>query len=248
MLDAKRLLDQFLGGQSSPTADRRVNWGSQIGELAQGLGGRGLGGFGGGALAGGLAGILLGSKTGRKLAGSALTVGGFAVVGALAYAAYKNWQAGKSPANTQPGSGVPMLPPPTDTPFNPSRESDQQSLSRNLLRAMIGAAKADGHIDADEQAKIFAEMDKISLDADDKAFVAEELRAPLDVDAIARAARTSEEAAEIYAASLLTIDVDNAAERGYLALLAARLRLDEQLVEHLHASVESATVTAPASS
>ena len=248
MLDAKRLLDQFVGGQSGQTPGRATDWGSQIGELARGLGGRGLGGLGGGALAGGLAGILLGSKGGRKLAGSALTVGGLAVVGALAYTAYKNWQAGKSPASTQPGSGVPMLPPPTDTPFNPSREADQQSLSRNLLRAMIGAAKADGHIDADERAKIFAEMDKLTLDAEDKAFVADELRAPLDVDAIARAARTPEEGAEIYAASLLAIDFDNAAERGYLVLLAARLRLDEQLVEHLHAGVESATVTAPASS
>ena len=51
----------------------------------------------------------------------------------------------------------------------------------------------------------------------------------------------SEEAAEIYAASLLAIDVDNPAERGYLGMLAARLNLDEKLVEHLHATVEGAT-------
>jgi uncharacterized membrane protein YebE (DUF533 family) len=106
---------------------------------------------------------------------------------------------------------------------------------------MVAAAKADGHIDAAEQANIFAEMDKLDLDADDKAFVMDELRAPLDVDAVAKAARTPEEAAEIYTASLLAIDVDNAAERGYLALLAARLRLDDKLVEHLHATVEGAT-------
>ena len=245
MLDAKRLLDQFLGGQSGQTPNQSADWGSQIGELARGFSGRGLGGIlggiGGGALAGGLAGILLGSKQGRKLAGSALTMGGLAVVGALAYQAYKNWQAGKNPAGTPPTSGVPMLPPPADTPFNPSRESDQQTISRNLLRAMIGAAKADGHIDAEEQVKIFAEIDKLRLDADDKAFVMEELRAPLDVDAIARAARTPEEAAEIYTASLLAVDVDNAAEHGYLALLAARLGLDERLVEHLHATVGAAT-------
>jgi uncharacterized membrane protein YebE (DUF533 family) len=29
--------------------------------------------------------------------------------------------------------------------------------------------------------------------------------------------------------------------RGYLAMLAARLKLDEKLVEHLHATVEGAT-------
>jgi uncharacterized membrane protein YebE (DUF533 family) len=134
-----------------------------------------------------------------------------------------------------------MLPPPGETPFNPATEAEQQSLGRHLLRAMIAAAKADGHIDAAEQANIFAQMDKLDLDADDKAFVMDELRAPLDVDAVAKAARTPEEAAELYTASLLAIDVDNAAERGYLALLAARLRLDDKLVEHLHATVEGAT-------
>ena len=42
-------------------------------------------------------------------------------------------------------------------------------------------------------------------------------------------------ATEIYAASLLAIDPDGAAEQGYLALLAARLHLDPGLVDHLHA-------------
>jgi uncharacterized membrane protein YebE (DUF533 family) len=69
----------------------------------------------------------------------------------------------------------------------------------------------------------------------------DELRAKLDVDAVAGAAATPEEAAEIYAASLLSIDVDNAAERGYLAMLAARLKLDEGLVAHLHGNVAAAT-------
>ena len=134
-----------------------------------------------------------------------------------------------------------MLPAPSGTPFNPSTESGQQTLARHLLRAMIAAAKADGHVDAQEQARIFAEMDKLPLGADDKVFVMDELRAKLDVDAVAGAAATPEEAAEIYMASLLAIDVDNAAERGYLAMLAARLRLDDALVAHLHGSVASAT-------
>ena len=223
MLDAKRLMDQFLGGQ-----------GGQGG--GQG-GGDFLRGAGGGALAGGLAALVLGTKTGRKL-------GGMAAVGALAYKAYSDWQAGKqaAPSTAQPApQPVPMLPAPSGTPFNPSSDAGQQTLARHLLRAMIAAAKADGHVDAQEQARIFAEMDKLPLSADDKAFVMDELRAKLDVDAVAGAAATPEEAAEIYAASLLSIDVDNAAERGYLAMLAARLKLDDALVAHLHGNVAAAT-------
>jgi uncharacterized membrane protein YebE (DUF533 family) len=88
-------------------------------------------------------------------------------------------------------------------------------------------------------------MDRLPLDADDKAFVMDELRKPLDVDAVAKGARSPEEAAEMYAASLLAIDVNNAAERGYLALLAARLRLDDKLVEHLHATIEGVAQQEP---
>lgn len=223
MFDAKRLLDQFLGGQG----------GKGAGEFMKGAGG--------GALAGGLAAILLGSKTGREIGGEALKLGGMAAVGALAYKAYSDWQAGKeAPAAPSAPPSVPMLPAPSGTPFNPSTETGQQKLARHLLRAMIAAAKADGHIDAQEQARIFAEMDKLPLAADDKAFVMDELRAKLDIDAVAGAAETPEEAAEIYTASLLAIDIDNAAERGYLAMLAARLKLDDALVGHLQQTVAAA--------
>ncbi|TAJ92037.1 MAG: tellurite resistance TerB family protein [Reyranella sp.] len=222
MFNAKQLLDQFVGGSPG--------------------GGDFLRGAGGGALAGSLAALLMGSKTGRKIGGEALKLGGMAAVGALAYKAYNDWQAGQAAPVTQaPQAPVPMLPAPSGTPFNPSTEAGQQTLARHLLRAMIAAAKADGHVDAQEQARIFAEMDKLPLGADDKAFVMDELRAKLDVDAVAGAAATPEEAAEIYTASLLAIDIDNAAERGYLAMLAARLKLDDALVAHLHGSVASAT-------
>lgn len=239
MFDAKSLLDQFMGGQNQgQQGGNRGSFGQDGGDLLQQTGNM-LGGFGGGALTGGLAGLLLGSKGGRKLAGNALTYGGMAVAGALAYRAYQNYQAGKQAAPAAAAS-TPLLPPPTNTPFNPAQETDQQSLARNLLRAMIAAAKADGHIDAAEQASIFAQMDKMNLGAEDKVFVMDELRAPLDVDAVARAARTPEEAAELYTVSLLAIDVDNPSERAYLALLAARLKLDDRLVAHLHATVEGA--------
>ncbi len=239
MFDAKSLLDQFIGGQN-PQGGRGSPFGSaNSGDLLQ-QAGNALSGFGGGALTGGIAGLLLGSKKGRKLAGNALTYGGLAVAGALAYRAYQNYQAGKQ-ATPAAAAQTPLLPPPADTPFNPAREADQQSLGRNLLRAMIAAAKADGHIDAAEQTNIFAQMDKLNVGAEDKVFVMDELRKPLDVDAVARAARTPEEAAEIYTVSLLAIDVDNPSERAYLALLAARLRLDDKLVAHLHATVEGAT-------
>lgn len=244
MFDPKSLLDQFLGGgqRDGQNNQQGVNQGNQ--------GNQGIGDFlrgaGGGAVAGSLAALLLGSKAGREIGGEALKLGGMAAVGALAYKAYRDWQSGKQPPAPQDAARQApppplMLPAPSGTPFNPSTESGQQSLARSLLRAMIAATKADGHVDAQEQARIFAEMDKMALSSEDKAFVMDELRANLDVDAVARGATTPEQAAEIYAASLLAVTVDSAAERGYLAMLAARLKLDDALVAHLHGTVAAAT-------
>lgn len=267
---ANQVQDKLRGGQGGSDQRRGSGFGggrhggSPLGDIA-----RTLGGGGGGALAGGLASLVLGSK-GRKLGGSVTGLGGMALVGSLAYQAFQNWQAGQAqpgpPPQADAGSflgsaaggwgatGVAQpsfLPPagagglsahamPQDSRFAPEGEEAQQRLSRMLLRAMIAAAKADGHIDATEQAAIFGQIDRLDLRAEDKAFVIDELRAPLDVDAIARSAHTVEEAAEIYAASLLAISIDNAAERGYLALLAARLNLDKGLVAHLHATIADA--------
>jgi uncharacterized membrane protein YebE (DUF533 family) len=247
MFDPKSMLDQFIGGLNQGGPNQQAGGRPDGGFLGKGGGdllqqaGSFLGGFGGGAMTGGLAGVLLGSKGGRKVAKNALTYGGMAVAGALAYRAYQNYQAGKQASPAGAGEPPLMLPPPGDTPFNPLQPADQASLGRNLLRAMIAAAKADGHIDSTEQTNIFTQMDRLDVTAEDKAFVMDELRKPLDVDAVARAVRTPEEAAEIYTVSLLAIDLDSASERAYLALLAARLNLDEKLVAHLHSTVDGFT-------
>jgi len=107
---------------------------------------------------------------------------------------------------------------------------------------MITAAKADGRIDSDEYRRIFEHMNTLNLDAQAKAFVMDEIGRPMDMAALTAAATGPEVAAEIYAASLLAIDPDGPAEQGYLAMLAAQLRLDPGLVETLHASVAESTV------
>ncbi len=261
MLDAKRLLDQFLGQQPAAGA-------GDAGTPAQGSGGGGglsvggligdTGSFAKGAAGGGILGLLLGGKKPKKLAKTALTYGGAAVVGGLAYRAWQNWQTqkagggGAAPAQApapQPRQPIamgsePMLPPPGDSAFLPDNEADQQALSRALVRAMIAAAKADGHVTPEEQSRIFEHLNSLSLERDDQAFVLEELGKPLDIEAVAAEAKTPEQAAEIYAASLLAIDPSGPAERGYLGLLAARMKLDPALVEHLHASIAEAEAQA----
>lgn len=235
MFDAKRLLDQFIGTSSGAKAPGGGAPGQDWSKMLEGKGGLATG-----AVAGGLATYLLAGKKPKKLAKNALKVGGMAVIGGLAYKAWRDYQAGQSPQATAAGAPA-ALEAAADERFLPQSASEEDRLGRALLRAMIAAAKADGHVDAEEQRRIFGHVERLELDNDDKAFVFEELSKPLDVNAVAQGATSPEQAAEIYAASLLAIDPDGPAEKGYLAMLAARLQLPAELVAHLHAGVEAAT-------
>lgn len=184
-----------------------------------------------GAIAGGLLGVLL-SGNARKLVGTGVKVGGAALIGGLAFKAYEDWKAGKSPATTAEG---PLALPEPSPAFLPTDTGAANDLAERLVQAMVAAAKADGHVTPTEHLRINAQLSQLGLDAEAQALIAAELEAPLDVGRVANLARTPEEAAEIYAASLLVVDAEGAAEKGYLAMLAARLGLDANLVAHLHA-------------
>jgi uncharacterized membrane protein YebE (DUF533 family) len=105
-----------------------------------------------------------------------------------------------------------------------------------LVRAMIGAAKADGHVDADEQQRLFAEVERRGLDSEAKAFVFDQLSQPVDLASITNAVATPEQGAEVYLASRMAIDPDVPAERAYLDALAARLKLPAELRASLDAT------------
>lgn len=214
MLDPQRLLEQLLGGHTPGRAGTSP-------DLLKG------------AALGGLAGLLLGSKRGRKLGKSVVKLGGMAALGSLAWKAYNEWKsnsesAGAAPEISRQAEG---------TTFLPAAQSARDTLSLTLLRAMIAAAKADGHLDAEEQRRIFAKIGELDLDAEEKAFLMDELRAPLDIDAVVRSATSPEVAAEIYAISRLAIDPDHNAEKAYLAMLASRLALPDDLIARLDREV-----------
>jgi uncharacterized membrane protein YebE (DUF533 family) len=175
------------------------------------------------------AGLLLsGGKPGR-LIGNAAKLGAVAAVGGLAYTAWQNYQ------NKQAGGGAPA---PREDDFVPadSRPAEQEELGKTLVRAMIAAAKADGRIDGEEKDAIFKRLEAMSLSPEEKAWVFDELSSPLDIEAVVARADTPEHAAEIYAASLVAISADTAAERAYLEALASRLKLEPGLVAEIHAT------------
>ncbi len=223
-MSARQLLDQLLqSGQSLMQGA-----GAQAQQAAQGKGSF-LAGLGGGALGAGALGLLLGSKKARKIGGKVAMYGGMAALGALAYRAYGDWQRNQAGAPTAPPQTLDRLPAP---------QAEQHSTA--VLTAMIGAAKADGHIGPEERALLETELAKLSGDAGDRAWLEAELARPLDPAVIARQARTPEMGAEMYLASLLVADEQSFMERAYLDELARQLKLPAELKQQLEAQVPAA--------
>ena len=136
MFDAKRLLDQLVGSGAA-------------------------GGFAGGLAGGVLANVLSGKKA-RKVAGSALQLGGMALVGGLAYKAWQNYQ---QASGAQAGAG--FTTPPAGSAFLPASNdtAGASALSLLLARAMIAAAKADGQINMQESQMILNQINSLDMPA-----------------------------------------------------------------------------------
>ena len=209
--------------------------------LNQFLGGSAAGGFAGG-LAGGLTSSMLTNKKGRKLGKKALKMGGMAAVGAIAYGAFQKYKDAKS-APQQAGTPVQpeLQPAPSGSSFMPADNDTaaREQLGLVLVRAMIAAARSDGNLDAKESQTIFQRIQTLDLAQEDKNLLVEEMGRPVNIDAIVNAAATPEIAAEIYVASLLAIDVDTVEEKSYLDMLAARMKLPQELVIQLNKQVEN---------
>tara|TARA_R110000851_G_scaffold333550_1_gene516064 strand:- start:94930 stop:95613 length:684 start_codon:yes stop_codon:yes gene_type:complete len=213
--------------------------GSQLNDLGRKTG---LGGFGGGALTGGALGLLLGNKKFRKMGGKVATYGAAAALGAVALKAYSDWQkqrsANNTPAAPQPSQRPDVQieqPPPTALDWS---ENETETHSRAVLAAMIGAAKADGHIGDSERALLEAEVARLG-NTQDQAWFHAELQKPADPAVIAQQAATPEMAAEMYLASLLVIDEQSFMERAYLDELARQLQLEPGLKNNLEGQIKN---------
>lgn len=235
MIDAKSLLDQFLGSNAGQKI--RTGSGGELMDQAK----RGLDALGGGKglAVGGLLGLLVANKTARKTAGTVAVYGGAAALGLLAYRAFRNWQEGQKPATAPAAQPADIAN--VDPKYLPSSApaGNGQPFELALIQAMIAAAKSDGHFDATEQKRLFAEIERMSLDAETKGAVFDLLARPVPVEVIVAAANSQEQAAELYLASRIAIDPDDPAETAHLARLVDRLRLPPDLVAHLDRQVEA---------
>lgn len=210
------------------------------------------------------------SKKTKKMGKTALKAGALAAVGGLAWKAYKNYnnqKSGSSDTNqgnhqsTSPAyvySGGKQSAPQQHTYEKPARQvfnydrgnenrfeqiiedSNSDSGQLLLMQAMISAAYADGHIDAQEQQRIFQQVDAMDLTVVEKASLFDELRSPKSPDEIVAKVPDAETGMEVYAASLLAIDESQTESQSYLDQLAMQLCIPSELRAAIHGQANQA--------
>ncbi|WP_147104606.1 DUF533 domain-containing protein [Tateyamaria sp. syn59] len=120
-----------------------------------------------------------------------------------------------------------------EEPIEPT--ADQEAAAALMLRAMIQAAKSDGQLDDAEQEKLMGQLGG-DIDAQEAAFLKTEMQRPVDAQALARQVPNAM-GPQVYAMSVLAIDLDSQAEAQYLHKLAQALNMDAASVNDIHAQL-----------
>ncbi|KIC48949.1 DUF533 domain-containing protein [Tateyamaria sp. ANG-S1] len=218
------LLGGLAGGQSQGGAGLQDMLGGLMGGsqgASGGLGGllEGLGGSGGQGQS--LQGLLGG------LAGGA---GAADLLGALGGAVVQR------PADNGTSFGQVLNSNFDQTPEEPIEPTaDQEAAAALMLRAMIQAAKSDGQLDNAEQEKLMGQLGG-DIDAQEAAFLKTEMQRSVDAQALANEVPNGM-GPQVYAMSVLAIDLDSQAEAQYLHRLAQALNMDAATVNDIHAQL-----------
>ncbi|MEL7982207.1 tellurite resistance TerB family protein [Halomonas sp. ATBC28] len=249
-MNASKILQQLMqqaGGSQKGGSSSGVDVKGMLSGLSKQLGGgsSSSSGQGGGSsssfdmkslLGGGAMGLLVGSKRGRSMGGKALKYGAIAGVGVLAWKAWQSSQAAKNgnaqqntTQNATEGERVEAL-----------SGEHQERRSLELLQAMIMAARADGHIDEQEQALITEQIDALGADQEMHNWVEQQLKAPLDAQALAREADSPQAAREMYLISVAVTDDQNPMERAWLDQLGNALNLPKEMTAELERQAQQA--------
>lgn len=220
-MDTKTFLDQLLQSGKEMAQKGQQMAEQQLGVPAEGADrDQALSGLKTGAAAAGVLALLLGTQAGRRVTGAAVKVGSLAALGGLAYQMYRQWGAGT--ASAEGGTAQAAEPAMLEAPA-------PKASPEALLKAMIAAAKADGHVDSAELASIRQQLAEVDLEGDLNDMILEELTQPRSASDIAALANSDMAVAtEIYLVSAAIINEANEAEKAYLADLRAALQLPEE--------------------
>lgn len=229
-----------------------------FGQLKQNLGESNTTSLLGAGALGSILGVLMTGKSG--VGTGLLRTGGTVAAAALAWNFYQKWSQNKVESapqghvgqppnyqqNYQPGQaqGLPQGQPgqgyqqPYAQPV-PALGQAADPTALLVLEAMVQAARADGHIDAQERAAVHGIMEHLFPGTDVATYMDGLLDSPLNPEALACRVANPEQGRDLYTLSSMVIVSDTSMERAYLNALAESLGLSAAEKAQLDASVSA---------
>ena len=206
---------------------------SMLGKVAMGVIaaktiGKAMGGNSGGS--GGLGGMLGGLLGGNKSANAPQSGGG---IGDLL-----NSMKGNSSQSQGSGGGLGDLLSAALSGKEVNTTPSEEEKAKILLRAMVSAAKADGKIDKEEEAKITQHIGDVT--PEELEIVKQEIESPVDLEGLIAKSKGIEQ--EVYLMSLLAINLDENSEAEYLSKLAKGLGITPEVANAIHQKVGAPTL------
>jgi uncharacterized membrane protein YebE (DUF533 family) len=122
-------------------------------------------------------------------------------------------------------------------PDGPAEVQALEGTAALVIRGMINAAKSDGQVGADEIQRIVGKLKEAGMGDDAEAWILNQLRQPLDLDAFVAEIPSPEVAAQVYAASLLAVEVDTPQERQYLNDFVRKTGLPPAVAQQIQQTV-----------
>lgn len=227
-MSMNNLLNQFIGTENQSDAGKNITGISNLlGKIRNSL----PESLVGGAAAGSIVALLTSNKSARKFASTAASYGGAAVLGGLAFKAFKNWQLNsqyQSPVTRQSATTC------SDSTigyenYHYGSHVAAPDYELKLIKAMIASAKADGHIDAEEQHEIFQSIARMNLSSEMKTTVFDLLNHPISMEDIVRGVHDIGQKSELFLAACLVVDPDIPSVNVHLDQMANALMLPEDL-------------------
>jgi uncharacterized membrane protein YebE (DUF533 family) len=160
----------------------------------------------------------------------------------VAWGVYETWQhqtASGAPGSTAGSAGTPPPPIPAGgtqaavpPPLSPTAAAELPEGVLRVVRLMISAASADGHLGPEERQKILEEARKVGAES----AVAREMESPRPLPEIVAGVSDPKLKQDLYTLAFAIVRADETVtggERIYLAQLAHRLDLDAATVERI---------------
>ena len=181
--------------------------------------------------------LILGTGVGPPPAGSAVELDTLALVGRLAYCAYRDYQQGRPTWGTGTAQASMLLSPPGGSGFELGAVTHATAIL--LIRAMIAGADAAGPIGSVERQDLLKRLRHAGLEGGARLFLGCEFDKPASVAELARAVRSPAEGAQVFTAARIAMDPVRSDGRAFLVALAARLGISNRLAAHINAAARS---------